>query len=270
MVAGPAWPTRARALTVVGSLLGAGAVLARPRTPLGTFGYRTWSIYPWWAWVLVAAGVVGGLVMLISASADAGPRRRAAAAVVAVVGAMLGGTGIVAFQHWEPASGMGGYGVGEIPQLERLSLALVVLGACATTAAAWQLRADGELRGHRWGLGSATRVVVGIGVVALLPFSLMLGDLDADPQTWGAIGLIYAGPWGVALVASAWTTRLVAVTLVGTVAGCACLAAIGPQMADLLDASADGRFAALAVGLAALTALSMRTQHGERPGAERA
>jgi hypothetical protein len=259
MVAGTAWPARARALTVVGCLLGAAAVLARPRTPLGTFGYRAWSIYPWWAWALVAAGVVGGLVMLAS-----GPRRRAAAAVVAVVGAMLTGTGIVAFQHWEPASGMGGYGAGEIPQLERLSLALVALAGCATLAAAWQLRADGELRSDRWGRRSATRVVVGVGIVVLLPIGLMLGDLDADPQTWGAIGLIYAGPWGVALVASAWATRLVTVTLVGTVAGCAALAAIGPQMADLLDASADGRFAVLAVGLAGLAAASMRTQDVER------
>lgn len=264
MVARLAWPARARALTAVGCLLGAGAVLARPRTPLGTFGYRTWSIYPWWVWALVAAGVVGGLVMLASGSAVAGPRRRAAAAVVAVVGAMLTGTGIVAFQHWEPASGMGGYGVGEIPQLERLSLVLVALAGCATLAAAWQLRADGELRADRWGRGSATRVIVGVGIVVLLPFGLMVGDLDADPQTWGAIGLIYAGPWGVALVASAWTTRLVTVTLVGTVTGCASLAAIGPQMADLLDASADRRFAVLAVGLAGLAAASMRTRDVKR------
>lgn len=266
MVARPAWPARARGLTVVVCLLGAGAVLARPQTPLGTFGYRTWSIYPWWAWALVAAGVVGGLVMLAAGSAVAGRGRRAAAAaaVVAVVGAMLTGTGIVAFQHWEPASGMGGYGVGEIPQLERLSLALVALAGCTTLAAVWQLKADGELRADRWAPGSAIRVVIGGGIVVLLPFGLMLGDMDADPQTWGAIGLIYAGPWGVALVASAWTTRLVTVALLGTVAGCAALAAIGPQMADLLDASADGRFAVLAVVLAGLAAVSMRPQAGER------
>jgi len=270
MVTRAARPSHARALTVVLCMLGAGAVLARPRTPLGAFGYRTWSIYPWWSWALVAAGVLGGLVMLAAAARGTGQARRVAAAVVAVTGAMLTGTGIVAFQHWDPASGMGGYGVGEIPQLERLAVALAVLAGCSTLVAVWQLWSDGELRAERWAPGSGLRVVVGVGLLALLPFCLMVGDLDADPQTWGAIGLIYAGPWGVALVASAWTTRLVTVALVGTVAGCACLAAIGPQMADLLDASADGRFAVMAVALAVLAAVSMRPQDAAPAGGDRA
>src|SRR5215218_2336449 len=222
MVAESDSPARLRGLAIAACTLGAGAALARPHTPLGTFGYRTWSIYPWWTWVLVAVGVVGGLLVLI------GRGRSGAAASSAVVTAMLAGTGVVAFKHWQPASGIGGYGVGELPQVERLALVLAALAAGATVCAGWQLLADGELRRSHWGGGSLLRLLSGVGVAVLLPLILMAGQMGADPQTWGATGLIYAGPWGAARVASAWTSRPVTIALVGTVVGCVVLAAIGP------------------------------------------
>jgi hypothetical protein len=74
MVARAVWSARVRGLTVVGCLLGAGAVLARPRAPLGTFGYRSWSMYPWWAWVLAGAGLVVLLPFAVGPQMTAGGR----------------------------------------------------------------------------------------------------------------------------------------------------------------------------------------------------
>ena len=244
-------------------LLGAGAALARPHRPLGTFGYRSGSIYPWWTWALVVTGVLGALVVL------AAPGRRAVgAAVCAVSGAMLVGTGLVAFRHWEPSSGMAGLGYGGIPQLERLALGIAALAAVATLCAGWQLLADGELRRRHWGPGSALRLLVGLATIGLLPAIVMIGDLDADRQTWGAIGLVYAGPWGAALVASAWTSRPVTLALVGSVLGCVGLAAIGPQMFSLVDFSADHRFAVVGVVVALVCVVSVRPR-GRVPAGSR-
>jgi hypothetical protein len=254
---------RVRAIAIVLCACAAGAALARPRTPLGTFGYRHWSIYPWWSWALVAAGALGGLVMLFAPTGGPGRAwRGASAAAVAVSGSALAGTGVVAYRHWRPASGMGGYGVGEIPHLEELALVLAAAAGAAAVLAIWQLLDEGHLHRQLWAIGSAAGVLVGAAILVLLPLLVMVGDQDADLQTWGAIGLVYAGPWGAALMASAWATRPVALALVGTAAGCAALAAVGPQMADLLDLSADTRFAAVALVLAALPVVSLRRTAG--------
>ena len=123
-----------------------------------------------------------------------------------VLGAELAGTGVVARKHWEPAPGMGGFGAGQIPAVERLAVvvALAWPRAAAVARRPLLLVASGPTRRHARGGGDCV-VAVGVAIVVVLPFVLAARH-PGDPTltTWGAAGLIYAGPWGRAVVASAW------------------------------------------------------------------
>jgi hypothetical protein len=92
MGAAAGWLTRLAGLVILGGFAVAGVALAGPSGG----GYSHGSIYPWWTWMLVLAGVSAGAVVLLAPAARGGPSARAATCVALVVRAELAGTGVVA------------------------------------------------------------------------------------------------------------------------------------------------------------------------------
>jgi hypothetical protein len=244
------WPTRVRGLLVLWGFSVAGLALAGP----GLKGYLHGSIFPWWTWVLVGAGALAGGVLLAAPDGASGARFRTVAACVAlVVGAELAGTGLVAREHWRPAAGIAGYGVGQMEELADLAVLMAVSAGIATGGAAWQLLASRELGPRRRTLSWRAHLALGMALLVLLPVLLAVFQVGGPRlTTWGAAGLVYGGPWGVAVVASAWSSRPAAAALLETVLGCAALAAVGPQMVDVFAPSAGAWFVAVTPAVAVL------------------
>jgi hypothetical protein len=242
-----AWPARLRGLGIAGCLVIAAIALDGPRTQLAVD-----TIYPWWTWVLVAAGIACGLLLAVAPVGARGACWSAVAAGVAlVVSAQLAGTGIVAAKHWHPAFGMGG-GYGDLAELERLARVIAVAGLVAVVLAAWELLAAGAVV-RRLQPRSPASLAVGLVVVAVFPLVVIANAREStDLTSWGALGLIYAGPWGMGLVVSAWCDRTARLALQGAVIGGAVLAAVGPQMIDLLIGVDDLRFGIVALLVAPL------------------
>ena len=255
-------------VVVMGGFIAAGWALDGPHPE----GYLYGSIYPGWAWVLVAAGASAGGVLLLAPGGQVGTALRTMAAAVAlVVGAELTGTGIVAWEHWENARNQAGYGSGQLHAVKTLALGIVVAAGIATVAAGSQLLASRAIaarhRTHTWWL----QMLFGAGLLGVLPLLLATDDYNG-PQltTWGAAGLIYAGPWGVAIVLSAWSSRAAAIALLGAAAACAALATRGPQIVSVFGEHAEDRFLVVAVGTALLTGIVLvrhaaRAHHPVRP-----
>jgi hypothetical protein len=108
-------------------------------------------------------------------------------------------------------------------------------------------------------------MVAGLAVVAALPFVILLADIGgggADLTSWGAIGLIYAGPWGAAIALAGWLDRAAAAAVLLTVTGGVLLAMVGPQMTSLVSSSAAVPFAA---GLLAPLLVLARLATGPAP-----
>jgi hypothetical protein len=238
-------------LVVMGGFMAAGWALDGPHPE----GYLSGSIYPGWAWVLVGAGATAGALLLLVPRGQVGtPLRTMAAAVALVVGAELTGTGIVAWEHWENARNQVGYGDGQLHQVTTLALAMVVAAGIATLAAATQLLASHAVaRRHRtptWWL----QLLVGVGLVGVLPLLLATDDYNgAQLTTWGAAGLIYAGPWGAAIVLSAWSSRPAMVALLGSAVACAALATHGPQIVSVFGQQPEDLFLVVTLVTAMLT-----------------
>jgi hypothetical protein len=248
MGAAPRWPTRLRGLLVLWGFVVAGLALAGPSPQ----GYTHGSIYPWWSWALVGVGAVAGAVLLVAPETARGART-VAACVSVVVGAELAGTGIVAREHWRPASWIAGYGAGQLEEVAHLALLIAVSAGIATVAAAWQLLASADLGPRRPAATWRAQLAVGVALLVLLPVLLAVFDVGGPRlTTWGAAGLVYGGPWGVAVVASVWSSRRAAAALLETVLGCAALAAVGPQMVDVFAPSAEAWFVAVAPAIGVL------------------
>lgn len=243
--------------------LAAGLALTRPRLPFSAGGLRAGtSIYPWWTWVLVGVGLAAGVV--VAAANGSRTARTVAAAAGAVVGARLTGTGLVAAKHWKPAFGMGGY-YGDPEQLQRLALVIATAGAIAMMLSLWQLVEDGAFAGDVRRNVRRACTAVGVLVVAALPVALVAGDPDmTDLQSWGAMGLVYAGPWGAAIVLAGRLRRPASVAMLGSVAGSAALALVGPQMIDLVYGSATVQFAVVVVLAVGLALLALRRPQDSR------
>ena len=241
-----------RGLALVGCAVLIGAVLSWPAVPLTRWRYASGqTIYPWWTWLLVAAVAAAGAVLVVAPDGPSGRRWRSGAAGVALVAAaQLVGTGVVAARHWKPAQGMGGY-PGETPILQALAALLAVTASVAVGVAVAQLVLD-RVIGRNAPRARSVLLVAGVAVTSLLPV-LMLDGPERAVTTWGAVGLLYAGPWGLAIVASAWLEWVPATVVLAAVAGCAALAAVGPHMSDLLLAD-DARLStvALVAGVLAL------------------
>ena len=140
--------------------------------------------------------------------------------------------------------------------MKLLALAIASAGGVAAVGGGLALFVTGALavrhRVSTWWL----QLACALGLVALLPWLLAHGDwLGPELTTWGAAGLIYAGPWAVAIGASAWTTRSTTAALLATTAGCAALAAVGPQMVSVFGESPERSFLAVAIVVAVLVAV---------------
>lgn len=226
----------ATAAVTVAAFATAALALCVPVVPFDADGYRSGTtIYPAWTWVLVLGGLVAGVATVAARRSGV----RAAAAGISLVAAMqLVGTGVVAFKHWKPAFGMGGgYGEGyeSLDTLRSMAILLASAALIGGVAAASQLRSVRAFTtATRVGvrLGSA---VAGLALVVALPLVISVGDYGAgDLTSWGAIGLIYAGPWGAALLVTGWLERTAAVGVLVAVGASVVLAMAGPQMTDLL------------------------------------
>ena len=231
------WPTRLRGLLVLWGFAVAGMALAGPSPE----GYTHGSIYPWWSWVLVGVGALAGGVLL--AAPDDGERRPRpwrhawhwwSVPSSPAPGSSRESTG--ARPRGSPATGLG-----QLEEVARLALLIAVSAGIATVAAAWQLLASRDLGPRRRTVTWRAQLAVGVALLVLLPVLLAVFEVGGPRlTTWGAAGLVYGGPWGVAVVASAWSSRPAAAALLETVLGCAALAAVGPQMVDVFAPSVGG------------------------------
>ena len=240
------------------ALVGAGVALTVPGKPVGLHGFHAGAtIYPWWLWVIVALGVGSSLVSINSGWQNA----RVApfsSGVALVSSAIVVGTGVVGRVHIEPAFGMGG-GYGNLPHLQLGAVLMAVGGGIAAALAIVQLVARRQLPASAPGSVRSTCVVIGAALIALLPFAVALIDADArDLTSWGAIGLIYAGPWGVSVALSGWLTRPAALGILTGVTLAMLAAVVGPQMTDLVRQGSRGLFALCLA--APLTAVAVRLQ----------
>ena len=259
---------RLRGLAVALCFLTAELVLTRPQLPLGPNGYREGAtIYPWWTWVLVGLGVVAGLVIALE-PASARAQRLVASATIVVAGAQLTGTGLVAAKHWRPAFGMGGY-AGDPDRLEQLAILLAVAAAAATLVGLRQLWVDGAFSDPVRPEARRACLVAGLAVVVVLPLALTFtfGDADMrDLTSWGAMGLIYAGPWGLSIVLAGRVTRPASVTMLAMVALSASMALVGPQMIDLVFGSFRAAFGVVLLLTLGLMVVSLRAAQPLPPG----
>jgi hypothetical protein len=238
-------PGRRGGLVIVSGSLVAGAAVAGP----GDL-YSSGSLYPWWTWVLVLTGAAAGAVLMVA------PRLQGVAPAVAlVVCAQLAGTGAVAHKHWLPAQGIGGVGSTNIPRAEHVAVLMAVAAGAAALSAAVLLAGSGALGRRWWTRTSWLPLTAAVVIVVVLPLVLAQEIGGPTLTTWGAAGLLYAGPWCVALAAAAWGRRDAAAALVLTVAGSAALAAVGPQMPDVFTSNSDLVFLPVAVVVFVVAAL---------------
>jgi hypothetical protein len=252
----------APAATVCASSVVLAGALSTPVFPFDGYDYRSeTTIYPFWVWVLVGACFLGGFGCLVARRSAA----RAAAAAIALTAALpLAGTGVVARRHWDPSFGHGGsYGTGytSLGALQTMSAVMAAAAIVAGLAALAQLHVLGALPAHVGGWARPLSVCVGLAVVAALPLAVRDGGyVDADLTSWGILGLIYAGPWGVSIALSGWLRLPAAAASLLAVSGCAALAAIGPQLTWFAYPNPTGPFAAATA--APLVVLAARLAHG--------
>jgi hypothetical protein len=239
--------TAAAALVICASFATVAVALSIPVFPFDADGYRSeTTIYPIWVWALVLSGFIGGAMSFV---ATPHALKATAASVAFVVAMPLAGSGIVARKHWDPSFGHGGnYGTGydSLGQLQSMSIliaAAAIIGGAAALAQLWSTgafpaQADGWIRG--------VSICLGLAIVIALPVVIQnrYGGA-ADLTSWGSFGLIYAGPWGVAIAVSAWLDRPAASAALASVSGCALLAALGPEMTWLVHPNPTGTFAAV-------------------------
>jgi hypothetical protein len=244
-------------LVICASFATIAVALSTPVFPFDTGGYRTeTTIYPAWVWALVLAGFIAGAISLV-AKPDA---LKATAASVALVVAMpLAGTGVVARRHWDPSFGHGGNygtGYGSLGELQAMSVLIAAAAVVVGVGAIAQLISTGAFPATVGTWIRTLSVCLGLAVIVALPLVVKNGEYKAgDLTAWGALGLIYAGPWGAAIIATAWLDRTAAVAALASVCANVLLVVVGPQMTWFFFPDPTGPFAAtLAAPLLVLAA----------------
>lgn len=228
---------------------------ASPSTSKGFHDGAT--IYPWWVWAILAVGIVTSLVSINPGWGNAAIAPFSSG-VALVSSGVLVGIGVVGRVHMQPAFGMGG-GYGNLSHLQLGAMLMALGGLTAACLAILQLVVRRQLPVKVPGSVRLSCVVIGAALVALLPFAVALIDPDAgDLTSWGAIGLIYAGPWGVAVALSAWLVRPAALGVLTAVTVAMLAAVAGPQMTDLIHQESRGIFALCLA--APLVAIAVRLQ----------
>jgi hypothetical protein len=161
-------------------------------------------------WVLVAALVAAGLLVLRRPAA-----RGRAAAVAAVLAAQLAGLGV---------AGVRDGSAGDEPAVVvALAGGVAIAGAvaaCAGVALLWREpdRGWAGLRPRRPGL-----VVAGVAVAAVLPVAVGVGGGDADLTALARSALTWSLPWGLGLASAGWLGPRTGRAAAGTVAASALL-----------------------------------------------
>ncbi len=203
------------------------------------------TIYPWWLWVLVVVGAGSAAASLFGRQSK--PIQAGAPAVAAVAAAQLASSGVVAFRHWQPASGMGGTYGGRIHTLETLAFVVGLAGLLGVLICLWLLIRHRDLPQRTSTSVRAVSVTAGLIVAVGLPLGLALTASEMRLTRLGAVSLIYAWPWGLALIAVGWVSRFTGLAASGAVVVTAALAVIGPQMTDLVSGKPAPVFGAAAV-----------------------
>ena len=244
------------------ALVGAGAAVTVPGKPVNLQGFHAGAtIYPWWVWAILAVGIVTSLVSINTGWENAALAPFSSGAALVSSGVLVG-IGVVGRVHIKPAFGMGG-GYGNLSHLQLGAMLLALCGLVAAGLAILQLVVRRQLPVEVPGSVRLICVFIGAALIALLPLAVAFLDPDArDLTSWGAIGLIYAGPWGASLVLSAWLVRPAALGVLTAVAVAMLAAATGPQMTDLIFQESRGIFALCLA--APLVAIAVRVQASGR------
>ena len=194
---------------------------------------RDWSgatIYPWWAALYVVVGVVSSIVSILLRDESWTP---VVPTVLVVMAAQVAGLGLVAVKHWKPSFGMGGGYAGQPDELVRLAWVVGVAGTIAAVSAIVQLA---FLR--VFPIRASVRRALLFGgagalVLLVLPYGIAEGDPGLQDQTsFGAFVLIYSGPIGVTVAATAWLLGRLRATAIASCAVAATLSALD-LMTDL-------------------------------------
>jgi hypothetical protein len=115
---------------------------------------------------------------------------------------------------------------------------------------------------------------VGAVVILALPYALIVREARdmIDLTSWGAMGLMYAGPWGVAIILAGWVRGTTSAALLTAVSACCLAALVGPQMVDLTGPvrAQLSVSAVLFLCLAARSVASARSERGHRTTSSRA
>ncbi len=204
------------------------------------------SLYGPGHWALWAILTGSGLVLLKARPAFAG----AAATAGALAAVQLCGTGIWAVRHWEPFTGMGGWGEPVLWLLRPLAAGLAL--ACAAVAVACALAV---LHSGAWQPAAGPRRWLPVAAGALLAAGLpvvLLGGLGPITML-GTYGLLYSLPWGAAIAATGLLRRDAAITA-GVLAVTGPLAVAGWQLSWDLYYGHSGRPYLLTLLAAALLA----------------
>jgi len=168
----------------------------------------------------------------------------------------------VAWLQWREVFAAGGDFPGSLFDRRQDALGLATTSAVAGLAGIAALAQEGCFirRPQRgWRLAS---LVLGVVLVLGLPVVVMVVAGDGRPTRAVAAALIYGLPWGVAAAAAARLRRAAAAWVLFAALAGSSLAAIGPQMTDLLDTSSEPVFAVVTALLLALLVAVFRSPAG--------
>lgn len=237
------------------ALVAALGFLSRWRLP-GHDLTRGDTIYPGWLFLALALGIS----MSAFAALTTGPMPRGGlAGGAAVFAAMSAGSAIVAWLQWREVFADGGDYPGTLFDRRQDALGLATTAAVAGLAGIAALAQEGcFVRRPRTGWRLAA-LVLGLVLVTVLPLLLMVIAGDSRPSRAVAAALIYGLPWGVAVAAAARLRRAAAVWMIFSALAGSTLAAIGPQMTDLLDTDSEPVFAGVTALLLVLLVVVFRS-----------
>ena len=235
-------------------LISSGVVATLCIAPRAGFG----TIYPWASYVFCAALAIAGVIIAMGLRSEFRPWSAPAAAVALVSAMQLGGMGVVAIKHWEPAFGMGG-GYGSLDQLEQRAWIVAAIGTVAGLAALLAMRrvyTRAEPRRVRMTCG-----ISGALFVFLLPVAVGAGSAEnLDATSLGAFALMYGLPWGIALIIAGWLRRSTALWAIGAVTMSAGFCVARARMVDLIFWDATVTFVAALIVAGLVFAVRLRAR----------
>jgi len=164
------------------------------------------TLYPMSAWVLVTLLALGGVVAVWGRWSES-VTAVTGVAMGGVAAAQLAGMGLVANKHWGPWTGMG-MSADNLDQLHRMALAMAVSAAVAVVVCLGSLVQLHGFDAPSPVVARRTSLAVGAAVVVLVPLVVGAGSPETlDLTSLGAFALMWALPWGIALILCGWLVR---------------------------------------------------------------